>query len=359
MVNSKCQHFDNCGGCSLQHLSEDEYYLFKKDILTKIIVRLGCKAEILADVVRIPAGTRRRAEFKVAVNKGNISLGFCEAKSNVVVDISMCLVLEPEIFELSKALRELLSTFKKPGNIDGINVTKLNDGYDIFFVAKSPIITQDKDRIIEFSKQNNILRCGERIDKQDLKVFFNSTAGIVNFGDAKVELPAGAFLQATKAGQDAITSFVLEHTNGSKNVADLYSGCGTYSFPTAQNGAHVSAYEGSYDMVLAMNNAIRQNKMDDLITAQSRDLYKNPVRADELKQFDAIIINPPRNGALPQVQQITKSDVANVIMVSCNPQTFERDAKCLLDSGYTLEKIVPIDQFLWSNHLELTAYFKK
>jgi 23S rRNA (uracil1939-C5)-methyltransferase len=165
-------------------------------------------------------------------------------------------------------------------------------------------------------------------------------------------------LQATQVGQAAITDFILQNLRG-KNVVDLYSGCGTYSFPIAQTGANVRAFEGSYEMVLAFNNAIRQNGLDDKMSAQTRDLFKNPVRADELKNFDTIIINPPRNGALPQTQQIAKAGVANVIMVSCNPATFERDAKCLLQAGYIIDKIVPIDQFLWSNHLELVASFKK
>ena len=354
-----CQHFERCGGCSLQHLPEAEYYQFKKNILRKILQRLNCKEDTLTDIVRIAPQTRRRVEFKTSVNKSKISLGFCEAKSHSVVNISECLVIEPEIFELSEKLRELLSHLKKIGNIDGINISNHSNGFDVFFLAKSPINPADKAAIIDFSKQNNILRCGEKIDTDELRIFYNSTTVITNFGTAKIELPAGAFLQATQAGQNAITDFILQNLKGAKTVADLYSGCGTYSFPMAQTGSIVSAYEGSYDMVLAMNNAIRQNGMDSQISAQSRDLYKSPVRADELNAFDAIIINPPRNGALTQVKQIAHSGVKDVVMVSCNPQTFERDAKCLIDTGYKLEKIVPIDQFLWSNHLELAAYFKK
>jgi len=203
----------------------------------------------------------------------------------------------------------------------------------------------------------------EKIGKEELKIIYNGAPVYTYFGttniELKIELPQGAFLQATQAGQDAITNFILQYLAGAKNIADLYSGCGTYTFPIAQSGCRVSAFEGSYDMALALNNTIRQNDMEGLITAHTRDLYKNPVRADELKQFDAIVINPPRNGALPQTQQIAKSGVANVVMISCNPQTFERDAKAMLEAGYKLSKIVPIDQFVWTNHLELAAFFQK
>jgi 23S rRNA (uracil1939-C5)-methyltransferase len=347
----------------LQHLAEAEYYEFKIDIIRKIVARLGCAPEIQQDIISIEPYSRRRVEFKVAVNKGEISLGFCEEKSNRVIDISMCAVIEKPIFELSKKLRVVLSELKKMGNVDGINITNFASGFDVFFLVKSAINSSDKEKIIEFAKQNNIVRLGEKIGDEELKILYNSAPVKIRFGTADIELQAGAFVQATQAGQDAITDFILRHIKhaktATKKIADLYSGCGTYSFPIAQTGANVTAYEGDYEMVFALNAAARKNNLETCLQAQSRDLYKKPLRADELKHFDAIVVNPPRNGALPQCQEIAKSGVRQVLMVSCNPQTFERDAKCLLAAGYKLDEIVPIDQFLWSKHLELVAKFSK
>lgn len=354
-----CQHFELCGGCDLHGLADEEYYSQKSKILADIVTGLGYDAGVLRDIVRIGEGARRRAEFKIAVKKGDVSLGFCEAKSHRVVDISMCLVVEPAIFELGQSFKTLLGTLKKPGNIDSLNVTNFSGEFDVIIGAKAGFKAADLEKILEFAKSNSVLRLAEQIGDEELKVIHSTSQPSLKFGGAAVELPMGAFLQATAAGQAAITEFVLRHTGSAKNVADLYSGCGTYSFPLAETGAIVAAFEGDYDMVFALNAAARKNGLEKNLSGQSRDLYKKPVRSDELGGFDAVVINPPRNGALPQTQHIARSGVADVIMVSCNPQTFARDAKCLLDAGYELIEAQAIDQFYWTKHLEVVTYFKK
>lgn len=357
-ITPACIHFEKCGSCSLQHLPEDEYYLQKTDVIAKISERLGGNAK-LHDIVKVGQRQRRRADFKIAVNKGKISLGFCEEKSNRVIDIEMCLVVEDEIFAMSQKLKQLLQSLKKPGNIDSISITYLSGEFDIILSLKAKGKAADAEKIIHFAQANSIARLCEKIEDEELKVLHLKTPPKVFFASSELELPAGAFLQATAAGQSAITDFILQHTKPSKNVVDLYSGCGTYSFPMAELGKEVSAYEGDYEMVMALNSAARSNGMEKNLNGQSRDLYKKPLRANELEFFDTIIINPPRNGALPQAKEIAKSGVKNVVMVSCNPQTFERDAEYLLKAGYILENIMPIDQFYWSNHLELVANFVK
>jgi 23S rRNA (uracil1939-C5)-methyltransferase len=152
---------------------------------------------------------------------------------------------------------------------------------------------------------------------------------------------------------------VSEHLKGCDTIADLYSGCGTYSFPLIRQSQRVSAYEGASEMAAAMNDACVAGDLDERIETTVRDLFADPLSAGELNHFDGIVINPPRNGALPQVQAISQSGVGKVVMVSCDPATFKRDAKALLDGGYTLTLAVPIDQFYWSRHLELVAVFER
>ena len=357
--NNICIHYESCGGCNLQHLNDDEYYAFKQQVLRDVLQRLGCADEMLKDVVRIGAGTRRRADFKVAVSKGDIALGFHGERSNALVDIEMCPVLEPQVFAFSQAFKAFLGQLKKPGNVSGVSVTNFASGVDVVVNMKNAAKAADMQKIVEFAKTPAVLRLSVQVADDDLKAVYKKEVPVVSFGGVQVEFPVGGFLQATQAGQDAIVDFVLEKAKGAVNVVDLYSGCGTYSLPLARAGAHVVAFEGDYDMVFALNAAARKAALDDSLSAQSRDLFKKPLRASELKAFDMAVINPPRNGALPQTQQLAEAELNKIVMVSCSPQTFERDAKALLLAGWKLLEVVPIDQFYLTKHLELVAYFEK
>jgi 23S rRNA (uracil1939-C5)-methyltransferase len=353
-----CQHFMQCGGCSLQHLKPDSYNNFKRDILVQVVRRLGCDESILRPLVEVGQGSRRRAEFKVSVNKGEVSIGFFGAKSHNVIDLAMCPVTSEKITSLLPPLKSLISSLKKPGNIKAINISQSDNGLDIVLNVGSPTAAADKQKLTEFAGKYNILRMAEKTE-QEMDVIYGNIAPIINFGTINVELPVGSFLQATHTGQMAITDIILEHTKGYKRVADLYCGCGTYSLPLAQNGHIVHAYEGGHEMVTAIHNAARKSNFEDKIIAHFRDLYKRPLKQHELKNFDALVINPPRNGAKPQADEIAQSDIKKVIMVSCNPATFERDASSLIHGGYKLTQATPIDQFYWNSHLELVAVFEK
>ena len=195
---------------------------------------------------------------------------------------------------------------------------------------------------------------GKRQKQSEPETLYDSGAALVCFGGQHVALPVGAFLQASEAGEAALVEEVLAGLSGCKRVADLYSGCGTFSFPLAGQGAFVTSFEGDSTMITALNDVAH-----DAVKGQVRDLFNNPLSAKELNAFDGLVINPPRNGALPQMQQIAKSQVSRVVMVSCDPATFKRDACCLLDEGYTLERIVPVDQFTWSRHLEVVGVFSR
>ncbi|MCP4392969.1 MAG: 23S rRNA (uracil(1939)-C(5))-methyltransferase RlmD [Alphaproteobacteria bacterium] len=359
---SACEHFGVCGGCSLQHLSSLSYQVFKRGIITDIVKRLELDEGIVSDVIEGWMRARRRAELKVAVNKGEVSLGFYAPKSHDVVNITSCAVMDERIVRLIPDLRVCLGNLKKSGNISAINITALDDGLDIIFIAKGLVKDKDKKKLIVFASENSvIIRLSVQLEesKKSIEILYKNGNPSTVFAGIPVELPVAAFLQATAKGQDELTKFIIANTKGADRVADLFSGCGTYSFPLLENAAHVSAYEGDKDMVTAMFNAARRAGVENRVSAQVRDLFLNPLSAEELSRYDAVVINPPRAGAKTQSEQISKSDVKKIVMVSCNPNTFERDAKSLIGGGYRLTQIVPVDQFYWSSHLELVAAFER
>ena len=227
----------------------------------------------------------------------------------------------------------------------------------------------DKETLIAFAEASPLVRLTiqvqpKRVSRrvpqaEDPVTLYDTDQATITFADVEVMLPPGAFLQATRAGQEAITAQVVKHLQHRDMIADLYSGCGTYSFPLIQHANRVSAYEGVSEMAAAMNNACVRHGLDERMQTTVRDLFSDPLSAEELNAFDGVVINPPRNGALPQVKQIGKSKIRQVVMVSCDPSTFKRDASALLAAGYTLTEVTPIDQFTWSHHLEVVAAFHR
>lgn len=352
-----CSHFGKCGGCSLQHLKPEIYNNFKRSALTNITENFGLSDKLVSEVIEVGEHSRRRVEFKVAVDKGNVQIGFFAPKSYDVIDIKECIVTEKSIVAILPALRALIAGLKKPGNIKAINITALDDGLDVVICGKKKIET-DSSAISRFAQANNVVRLGLQSDEA-IQTIYEAKPAYVKFNGIDVVLPNGAFLQATTNGQDAIIDIIISNIGSANNVADLYCGCGTYSFAIKDKVNRIAGYEGSEDMVLAMHNAINRNNLQGRISANVRDLAINPLDKNELDNFDTVIINPPRTGASAQTRKIAKSDIKKVIMVSCKPATFKIDAKYLLDAGYKITSINPIDQFCYSNHLELVAVFEK
>ena len=353
-----CIHYSHCGGCSLQHLNETAYREFKTEPLIQIIKRLGCKPDVIQPLFVAGPASRRRAEFKIRVNKGTAEIGFFGAKSHEFIPISQCPVMEPEIAALLPRLQAALSQLKKPGMVQSVHLTKLGDVIDAVLILKAPLHKVDKGTLPFIAEELDIARLSLQ-DAENPPQYLCGTRELeLALGTTMVTMPPGSFLQATQASQQAMTGLVLRYSQNSTTMADLYSGSGTYSFPLAAQGKNISAYEGNSEMVGAILNAARRHFPDSL-GANTRDLYNEPLTQQELSRFDGVVINPPRNGALPQITNIAKSTVKTVIMVSCNPATFERDAAALLAGGYIMVEATPIDQFHWSPHLEIVALFTR
>ena len=359
----ECKHFGTCGGCSLQHLSPQNYGEFKQNILNQVVTELGADESIIAPMISVGKHSRRRAEFKISLNKGNISIGFLGAKTHDIIPLDECHVCDQRIMQILPAAKACFESFKKAGVLSAISITALDNGLDIVITSKSAMRAGDREKLIAFAKDNGVIRLSEQVQQsppskvETSRCLYDNDNAFIKFADVEVELPVGAFLQASETAQTTITELVTKHLENCNKVADLYSGCGTYSFALAKQSQHVVAFEGDYSMTSAMHNAIFQSKLEDKISVNTLDLFTTPLTPNELSNFDGVVINPPRNGAMPQIKNIAKSNVQKTVMVSCNPATFKRDAKHLIENGFELTMAVAIDQFYWSNHLEVVGVF--
>lgn len=351
-----CEHFGQCGGCELQHLDAASYAEFKTSIAHGVLRQLGAGEDVLRPLFQSGAASRRRAEFKLAVQKDSITLGFHAPRSHEVVATPHCKVVDAAIAAAIPAWEALLQTLKKPAHIKAVQMTHADNGMDVVVQVAGKLKPADSQALLAFAQAQGIVRLALRYEGQEPQLLLAGEPKL-QLGDVQVELPVAAFMQATAASQQAMVAEVLAQCKTHKRVADLYSGCGTFSLPLAQAGHSVSAYEGDGEAVTALFNAARSHGLEGQLHSTRRDLFAKPLSAEELRGFDAVVINPPRNGALPQTKAIGKSGVAQVVMVSCNPATFTRDAQALLAEGYRLTALTPVDQFTWSHHLELVGVF--
>lgn len=349
-----CPHFTHCGGCNLQHIQEESYYSFKEKLLQTAVRRAGYEGSVIEPMIRIGAGTRRRANFKLSIHGGKVEMGFFEEQSRTVSDIQQCMVLDEAISRCILPLKNIIAKVGAKAALKEVSVTLSDTGLDIVFFAQLEPLLYELDLLGDFAREHNISRISWKSPGGLLTVISQRPVEIV-FGEARVEMPVESFIQATRQGQEVIIQEVLAATAGKKNIVDLYAGCGTYSFPLAAQ-AKVHAVEGDRAMVKAITKAASQFYMGK-VTVEKRDIYAFPLMGDEIACFDAAIINPPRNGASTQVEAIAASSIPVVVMVSCNPATFARDARILKEAGYRLNKVVGVDQFYLSHHLELVAVF--
>lgn len=343
-VKSDCPYFDKCGGCSFLCLSKDKYYEYKENILKK----LGFNT---SKFVKIGLNSRRRVVFGVK----NCKLGFFEKDSNNLVEVDNCILLEKNINILILKLKLLIK--KIP--VSEISITNYENGLDILFTLKKELDLNQNKLLIDFAKENNIISVDYKINDGNPFLFFQKEQPTMSFDNGvKIELESNIFLQATLEGQRAITNIVVENLKDCKSVLDLYCGIGTYTFPLS-SFVKVHSVEGSQDMINILNKNIKLNKLSSKITTECRNLVSSPLLKYELNDFDGVVINPPRNGAKSQCENLVNSNVKKIVMVSCNPQTFKIDSEVLLNSDYRILSVFGIDQFFQTQHLEVVSIFEK
>jgi 23S rRNA (uracil1939-C5)-methyltransferase len=309
---------------------------------------MGVDRTSITEPVIIGANSRRKASFKIGGSGNKIKFGFYNNQSHQIANIDYCMVLEPAINELIPHLKQLILNLTI--KISEISILNSDSGIDLLFYSNEEPTLKQGQQIVEFAKKFNISRVSIDI-KGAIYSVIKFTSIQLHIGDARIDLPEKCFIQASRQSQQYITNMIIKHIGNSKKIIDLYAGCGTYSFALAKT-AKIHAVEGASDMVKAIEKT-------GIITAEKRDLHNNPVTAKELSKYQAVVINPPRNGASRQISEIASSNINKVIMVSCNPQTFASDAKILLGSGFKLTIATAIDQFYFSNHLEICSFFTR
>jgi 23S rRNA (uracil1939-C5)-methyltransferase len=354
-----CRHFGECGGCALQHVAAEAYRDWKFAQLHAALARQGVEPGAVEALALSPPGSRRRADLTALGKPGGVALGFNARASHRVIDLAVCPVLRPRLAALIGPLREALAPLLKPGERAELRLAETDSGVDLLFVTAAALGAGARERLVAFAERHDLARVAKAHPKQaGSDVVVERRPVRLVFAGHPVGVPPGAFFQATAEGEAALASFVRGALAGAKRVADLYAGLGTFSLPLAAAGARVDAFDESRPALAALAAAARAAMLAGLAT-EARDLDKRPLGADSLGGYDAVLFDPPRAGAKAQAALLAGSRVPRVVAVSCHPGTFARDARLLIDGGYTLEAIRPVDQFLWSPHLELAALFRR
>ena len=347
-----CRHFPECGGCQLQHVTDEAYRGYLRDRVAGALAQHGLETDVREPHLS-PPNSRRRATLRALKLGRGVAIGFNAARSNHIVDMRECFVLRPELFALVDPLRRLLATLLRPRRTAEVQLTLADQGVDVAIAGVEAEGLEAAEALTAFGEAHRLARLS--LDEgHGAEVRYEPEPATVTLSGVAVPLPVGAFLQATVEGEAALVAAVREALAGAGHAADLFAGLGTFTF--ALNG-QVTAAEASRDAVLALLSAAR--RAGRTITAEHRDLYRRPYDSRELAVFDAVVLDPPRAGAEQQARQLAASVVPRIAYVSCNPATFARDAAILASGGYRLDWVRPVGQFRWSTHVELAACFNR
>lgn len=348
-----CRHFGTCGGCAMQHWASEPYRAWKRGLLVEALSQARIDAPVDA-LIDAHGDGRRRATFHARRgNRDVLEVGFTAARAHHVIGIDACPILARSLdgaIPAAWAIAEELIPARKPLDIA---VTATDSGLDVDVRGSGEIEAARAAglaRVAEAHKLSRLTRHGELIAQR--------VAPIVTIGRARVALPPGAFLQATAAGEAELARLVLAHVDGARDVADLFCGVGPFALRLAES-ARVTAADNDAGAVTALKNAAGATAGLKPVETEVRDLFRRPFAAAELKRFEAVIFDPPRPGAEAQARQLAGSMVPRVIAVSCDRNTFARDARILVDGGYRLSAVTPVDQFRYSFHVEIVARFDK
>ncbi|RWM13677.1 MAG: class I SAM-dependent RNA methyltransferase [Mesorhizobium sp.] len=351
-VDPACRHFIECGGCALQHFEAEAYRQWKRERVVQALKAKGIACEIDALVPCAPH-SRRRVTFSARRTEAGMLLGFVRALSSEIIRIEECPISLPAIVSALDKLRALASLVCATPKAFHMTVTVTASGLDIA-VHEAGKLGDHQRRIAS----NFVMAEGLARLSIDGEIVVEPKKPVVQFGPVAVSVPPGAFLQATEAAEQAMAGLVGQHLSRAKKVADLFAGCGSFALRLAAR-SEVHAVEGDAPALAALDRAFRFAGGLKQVTSERRDLFRRPLTFKELNAFDGLVFDPPRVGAEDQSKQIARSDVPMVAAVSCNPATLARDLRILLDGGYTLKSVTPIDQFLWSPHVEAVALLEK
>jgi 23S rRNA (uracil1939-C5)-methyltransferase len=348
-----CRHFPECGGCQLQHVDDEAYALFLADRVLSAMDAQGLATPRLLPAHISPPNSRRRAALSARRNGKQVLLGFNAQSSHQIIDMRECHILRPEMFALVAPLRDLLARLLPQRGPGGVRMTLCDQGVDLLLEKVEVEGLAASQGVTDFAAKHGVARLAID-DGYGAQTLWEPDPVTVTLGGVAVPLPHAAFLQATVEGEKALVEAVREIVGSARLVADLFAGLGTFGLSLE---GKVYAAEGSRDAALALKAAA--NRAQRSLFVDHRDLYRRPLDAAELGRFEAVVVDPPRAGAREQIEALASASLPRLAYVSCNPSTFARDAKILVEGGWRLDWIRPVGQFRWSTHVELVGAFSR
>ena len=352
-VSPRCEHFGICGGCTVQHASDALVAEWKQAMVEKSLAARGIDGIEIRPIMTSPPRSRRRATFTARRTKKGSQSGFHAANSDQIVPVSDCHVVEPAILALKERFQELILVGASRKGELRITLTTSEAGLDIAVMGGKPVEGPMYGQLVAFAATTDLARLSW--DGEPVVV---RRPPFQRMGRALVVPPPGGFLQATAHGEAALVTCVRQAIGKARSVVDLFSGSGTFAIPLAER-ADVRAVESDAAATEALDDGWRGVEGLRPVTTETRDLFHRPMLDREFEKVDAVVIDPPRQGARAQAEQLAKSKVERIAAVSCNPATFARDARMLIDGGFRLDWVQPVDQFRWTPHVELAAQFTR
>ncbi|MGY3616835.1 class I SAM-dependent RNA methyltransferase [Bradyrhizobium sp. USDA 10063] len=348
-----CPHFGLCGGCAIQHWDNERYQAWKRDLVVEALAQAKVAAEV-APLIDAHGLGRRRITLHARMGTHEVlKVGFAAASSHDIIPVDRCPILDPGLggaLDAAWAVAEPLIAMGKPLDIQ---VTSTLNGLDVDVRGSGALPSTLIAALSRIAEQHRLARLTRH---RELVLMRASPA--VMIGTAQVILPPGSFLQATVAGEETLARLVSDHCQRAKHIADLFCGVGPFALRLATK-SRVAAFDSDAGAVASLQKAATSTAGLKPVKAEPRDLFRRPLVPQELRDFDAVVFDPPRQGAQAQATQLAASKVPTVIAVSCNAATFARDAKILIDGGYRIEGVTPVDQFRHTPHVELVAKFRR
>ncbi|MBY5399204.1 class I SAM-dependent RNA methyltransferase [Rhizobium leguminosarum] len=354
-----CRHFGpdglngTCGGCTLQHMADAPYRAFKRQLVIDALKSKGLTPEVGAIVPARP-GERRRVVFAARKTEKDMLVGFNQAESHHIVAIEECPISSAGIIARLPAIRAIAASLATSAEPFRIAVLETLSGLDISVDDVKKLSDPQRRKAIETALS---LRGIARVSLNG-EILVEPSKPMVEFGGVQVSPPPGGFTQATKPAEEAMAELVMAHAGKAKRIADLFAGSGTFSLRLARIG-RVHAVEAEAKALAALDHAARNTQGLKPVTVEKRDLFRRPLMTQEFKPYDAVVFDPPRAGAEFQCQELARSGVKKIVAVSCNPLTLARDLAILVEGSYRITGVTPIDQFLWTSHVEVVATLEK
>ena len=348
-----CRYFGACGGCAIQHWQAEAYHAWKRAIVVETLDHAGIACEVAPLVDAHGAGRRRITLHARRGDDGVLRTGFAEAASHAIVAIEDCPILDPGLRGALGAARALAGALQAAGKPLDIQITAASNGLDVDVRGSGPLTPALIATLSALAQQHGLARLTRHGE-----LVLMRTPPTIEIGSVRVALPPGSFLQATVAGEEALAALVAAHCKKAKHIADLFCGVGPFALRLAEK-ARISAFDSDAGAVTALAKAVTSASGLKPIKAETRDLFRRPLMPQELRDYDTVVFDPPRQGAQAQVKQLAASKIATVIAVSCNVATFARDARVLIEGGFHIEGVTPVDQFRHTPHVELVARFSR